>query len=97
MKESKNIWIFGLLITGALLIVPIVYFWPRSTKPVDDPWANVPPRLPHTDHTDLMEGPYETGSDVTKACLECHEDAALPSALSGSNHTSTTASHSTSQ
>lgn len=22
-----------------------------------------------------MSGPYETGSDVTRACLECHEDA----------------------
>jgi octaheme c-type cytochrome (tetrathionate reductase family) len=23
-----------------------------------------------------MQGPYETGSDVTRACLECHEDSA---------------------
>jgi hypothetical protein len=24
----------------------------------------------------LLPGPYETGSDVTRACLECHEDSA---------------------
>ena len=23
-----------------------------------------------------MEGPFETGQEVTAACLECHEDAA---------------------
>jgi hypothetical protein len=33
-------------------------------------------RRPHTNHTYLMPGLYETGSQVTLRCLECHEDAA---------------------
>ena len=76
MKENKNIWIFGLFGTLALLVVPISFFWPQVPQPLDDPWANVPEHLPHTDHVALMEGPYETGQEVTAACLECHEDSA---------------------
>ena len=26
-----------------------------------------------TDHSDKVNGPFKTGSDVTKACLQCHE------------------------
>ena len=29
-----------------------------------------------TDHSDLLNEPFETGSEVTKACLTCHEDSA---------------------
>ena len=29
-----------------------------------------------TDHADLIEGTFKTPQEVTKACLECHEDAA---------------------
>ncbi len=36
----------------------------------------MPAHLPETDHTDLMPGPYESGQDVTRACSECHPDAA---------------------
>jgi len=28
------------------------------------------------DHSDFFDGPFETGPDVTEACLMCHEDAA---------------------
>lgn len=28
------------------------------------------------DHTDMVKGPFKTGQDVTKACLECHEKQA---------------------
>ncbi|WP_298037611.1 tetrathionate reductase family octaheme c-type cytochrome [uncultured Desulfuromonas sp.] len=38
------------------------------------------PALPglaaETDHTGFVEGPFTTGPEVTKQCLECHEDAA---------------------
>jgi octaheme c-type cytochrome (tetrathionate reductase family) len=27
------------------------------------------------DHKDIVKGDYKTGQDVTRACLECHEDA----------------------
>ncbi|SHJ42369.1 hypothetical protein SAMN02745165_02321 [Malonomonas rubra DSM 5091] len=32
--------------------------------------------LAATDHSGFFEGTLDTGPDVTKACLECHEDAA---------------------
>lgn len=28
------------------------------------------------DHTDMVKGPFKTGQEVTKACLECHEKQA---------------------
>ncbi|MDH3942643.1 MAG: tetrathionate reductase family octaheme c-type cytochrome, partial [Anaerolineae bacterium] len=76
LRDHKYIWIFGLGITLLLILVPVLIFAPRAAKALDDPWAHVPVREPHTDHTFLMEGPYESGQEVTTACLECHEDAA---------------------
>jgi len=29
-----------------------------------------------TDHSDMVKGPFKTGQDVTKVCLECHEQQA---------------------
>ncbi len=75
MKNYKYIWIIGLIITVAIVIIPIATLIAKDEISTDDPWANVPERPPHVDHTDLLEGPFETGSDVTRACLECHEDA----------------------
>ncbi len=76
MKNYKYIWVVGLIVTLIIVIAPIALFVSRQSEPSDDPWANVPQRVPHTDHTNLMEETYETGQEVTAACLECHEDAA---------------------
>ena len=76
MRNFKYIWVVGLTITFLIVAAPIVIFAGKSEPPPDDPWASVPVRVPHTDHTQLMKGPYETGPEVTAACLECHEDAA---------------------
>ncbi|MCJ7700928.1 MAG: hypothetical protein MUO62_05050, partial [Anaerolineales bacterium] len=64
MENNKNIWIIGLVVTLAIIIVPIIAFFPRTSKPADDPWANVPQRAIHTDHIDIIQGPFENGSDV---------------------------------
>ena len=48
----------------------------RSADRNDDPWAHVPKRLPHTDHTSLMTDAFDSGQDVTQKCLECHEESA---------------------
>jgi hypothetical protein len=74
MKINKYTWIFGSFVILALLIGSIVLFLPK-TPAHDDPWANVPTKLPHTPHTDLFKGPLEDGPSVTRACLECHNDA----------------------
>lgn len=77
MKKQNNIWIFGLLGTLFLLLVPVVYFWPQTDAAAKtDPWDSVAPRVSETDHSALMTGPYEKPQEVTLACLECHEDAA---------------------
>jgi octaheme c-type cytochrome (tetrathionate reductase family) len=75
MKELKNIWIFGLFATAIIIVIPIIVFYPKISEVTDDPWENVPLHIPHTDHTDIVQGPFVTGSDVTRACIECHEDA----------------------
>jgi len=76
MKNNKYIWVIGLLVTLAIIIVPVVLFVPGFAKSKDDPWKNLPVRDSHVDHTDLIMGPFESGSQVTERCLECHESAA---------------------
>ncbi len=77
MKNNEHIWIYGLLATLAIIIVPVIVFIPRASASMDDPWENVPQKAIHTEHTDIVQGPFENGSDVTKACLKCHQDAAF--------------------
>ena len=76
MKRTRYVWIFGLTATLAVIILPLLIFWPRTNKAANNPAASVPTPLPHTSHTDLMPGPYASGQEVTRACLECHPDAA---------------------
>ena len=68
-------WVFGAMLVLGMLIVPLIYFLPRQeSRP--DPWGSIPTPPQHTDHAVLMKGPYADGPAVTRACLECHEDAA---------------------
>jgi octaheme c-type cytochrome (tetrathionate reductase family) len=76
MKINKYIWIIGLTFTLAIVIVPLAIFIPPTPQPVDNPQAFLPVRPPHTSHAALLQGPFESGSEVTLACLECHPDAA---------------------
>ena len=77
MREFRYIWIVGLVVTALIVIIPIALLAAPAAAQTSDPWDNLPAEIPHTDHTGLFEGPLETGSDVTRACLECHEDSAL--------------------
>ena len=76
LKSPKIVWIFGLLATVTAIVIPLILFIPKESQASDNPFAGLPVRKPHTDHKDLLAGPYETGSDVTRACLECHQEAA---------------------
>lgn len=76
LKSTRLIWVPGLLVTVAMLVVPVLLFLPQESSAGDDPWAYLPTRPPHTDHSALLPGPYETGSEVTEACLECHQEEA---------------------
>lgn len=77
LREFKYIWVIGLIATALIVIVPVVLAVRPEPAPADDPWAGVPKPLPATDHSTLLKGPFETGSDVTLACLNCHADAAF--------------------
>ena len=76
LRNNKYIWVIGLVVTLAVIIIPIVVFASTRNQPKDEPWANVPQRKPHTDHSALLSGPYESGPEVTAACLECHDQEA---------------------
>lgn len=74
-NRQRYIWIFGILGTVAIIGGTILLLATPNAILADDPWADVPPDISHTDHSDLINVPLETGSDVTKLCLTCHEDA----------------------
>lgn len=76
MKKSFPLWMTGLVVTLAVILVPLWIFWPRAEKPKDNPWSQVPRHKTHTPHTDLLKGPFASGQEVTRACLECHPKAA---------------------
>ena len=48
----------------------------QETVANSDPWTYVPTHLIHTDHSSIVKGPFTSGQEVTRACLECHADSA---------------------
>ena len=84
MKEFRFIWIAGLLVTLAVIAIPVILFASSGGEASADPWDGVKPTPSHVDHSALMAGPYATGAEVTAACLECHESAA--SEVMGTTH-----------
>lgn len=75
MKKRLPSWILGLLGILIVILVPVFYFLPRADNPTD-PADFLPEKAVHVDHSDIVEGEFRTGQEVTRACLECHEDAA---------------------
>ncbi len=75
MKNRFPLWTLGLIGILVLILVPVLYFLPRA-KAVNDPANHIPTKAVHVDHKDIVKGEFKTGQDVTRACLECHEDAA---------------------
>ncbi len=75
MKKRFPLWTLGLLGIILVILVPILYFLPREEKPAD-PASYLPEKPVHVDHADIVKGDFKTGQDVTRACLQCHPDAA---------------------
>ncbi|MEA3337541.1 MAG: tetrathionate reductase family octaheme c-type cytochrome [Chloroflexota bacterium] len=76
MLKSKKSWLIGALLTIAVIAVALILLLPKQTAQADDPWAHVPKHPTHTDHTvTALTGPFETGEQVTQACLECHPES----------------------
>ena len=77
MFRSKHFWWLGAGITIGLIVVAVMLFLPKTGVTADDPWAHVPKHPVHTDHTvTALQQTFESGEEVTQACLECHPDAA---------------------
>ncbi|HQY91460.1 MAG: tetrathionate reductase family octaheme c-type cytochrome [Caldilinea sp.] len=76
MNLKRYLWILGLLGVILVIAVPVVFFWPRTAHTSADPWVNVPEHVAHTNHADIVQGPFASGQEVTQSCLECHENAA---------------------
>ena len=68
-------WTLGLLGIITVILVPVLYYLPRTNKPSTNPADYLPEKPVHVDHADIVKGEFETGQDVTRACLECHPDA----------------------
>ena len=76
MKKRPPSWILGLLGIILVILVPILYFLPRANTPSINPADYLPEHPVHVDHSDIVKGEFKTGQDVTRACLQCHEDSA---------------------
>jgi octaheme c-type cytochrome (tetrathionate reductase family) len=74
--SPRFIWIAGLLVTLLVIALPVVWFVPWFRPPLDQPWAALAQRPPATDHSALLKGPFASGPEVTRACLECHPNSA---------------------
>jgi octaheme c-type cytochrome (tetrathionate reductase family) len=84
MNKRIPVWLVGLLITLAVVAVPVAVFWPQPAPVRDDPQASVLPTPVHVSHADIVQGPLDTPQAVTRTCLTCHPDAAAQ--LMGTTH-----------
>jgi hypothetical protein len=70
LNQSKYLWVLGMVGTLLIVMVPLLILTqPSEGEEAQDPWTYVPGHPTHTDHTDLLKGPFTLGSDVTRACL----------------------------
>ena len=72
MRNYKHTWLLGTALSLAIILIPILIALPEGTQPADNPTAKLPPIRQHVDHTALLEGPFKSGQEVTRACLVCH-------------------------
>jgi octaheme c-type cytochrome (tetrathionate reductase family) len=78
MKKRFPFWTIGLLSIIIVILVPVLYFLSDAPEgPSSNPIDYLPEKPVHVDHADIVRGEFQTGQDVTRACLECHEDAAI--------------------
>lgn len=75
MKRTSY-WVLGLVGIIAVIAVPVFLLWPRQEASASDPRDAMPQHPIHTDHTDIVKGPFETPEQVTQSCLECHPESA---------------------
>lgn len=73
--KKNAAWAIGLTVTLAVILVPLILLRPQTTTAPDAPKSALLTRVPETDHSHLLTGPYANGPEVTAACLTCHPDS----------------------
>lgn len=72
-KAITTVVLLVIVIGGGSLLVASSL--PKRERP-DNPWRHLPPPVAHVDHKGFFPGRFETGPEVTRACLHCHPNAA---------------------
>ena len=76
MKKHVPIWLVGLTLTLAVILIPIFVFIPRGQAQRDTPQAHLLPTAIPASHADIITATYNTPQEVTRGCLTCHPEAA---------------------
>lgn len=74
---SKGKYLFVIMIISLMVILFLLF--PEGLSGYsksDSPPPTIRPKPTHVDHTPLFQKPFKDGISVTKACLECHQNAA---------------------
>ncbi len=71
-------YVLILIVVALLLLLAACTASPEAADKTvgPDPSTAVPIHKIHTDHSSILQGPFESGQEVTQACLECHPDSA---------------------
>ena len=74
MNRNRVLWgLLGVLLVGGSVLGAWLLL---GNDAPTDPMKKVKKHREHMDHSAFFEEPFAMGPEVTKACLECHEDAA---------------------
>jgi hypothetical protein len=67
-----------LILSGFILILPVALLlgMVMAEEKQPDPWKKVKRHREHLDHSVFFKEEFSSGQEVTRRCLECHEDAA---------------------
>ena len=67
-----------IILSGLIMILPIALLlgMVMAEKKQPDPWKTVKRHREHLDHSVFFQEEFSSGQEVTRRCLECHEDAA---------------------
>lgn len=76
MGKLKHTWLWGAGLTVAIFLIPILIFLPAREKKSRNPWQTIIRNRVHLEHKNFFSQPFRSPQEVTRACLQCHENAA---------------------